>query len=68
MIDDLALARRIKQAGMPLSLTKSAVSIRPYRLLSDVWNMVARSAFTQLRCSWLALIVTVLGMLILLIF
>lgn len=67
MIDDLALARRIKQAGLPLSLslTKSVVSIRPYRRLSDVWNMVARSAFTQLRCSWLALIGTVLGMLIL---
>lgn len=67
MIDDLALARRIKQAGLPLSLslTKSVVSIRPYRRLSDVWNMVARSAFTQLRCSWLALIGTVLGMTIL---
>ena len=67
MIDDLALAKRIKQAGLPLSLslTKSVVSIRPYRRLSDVWNMVARSAFTQLRCSWLVLIGTVLGMLIL---
>jgi len=67
LIDDLALARRIKRAGLPLSLllTKSVVSIRPYRRLSDVWNMVARSAFTQLRCSWLALIGTVLGMSIL---
>lgn len=67
LIDDLALARRIKQAGLPLSLslTKSVVSIRPYRRLSDVWNMVARSAFTQLRCSWLALIGTVLWMSIL---
>ncbi len=67
LIDDLALAGRIKRAGLPLSLslTRSAVSIRPYRWLSDVWNMVARSAFTQLRCSWLALIGTVLGMLIL---
>ena len=67
MIDDLALARRIKQAGLPLSLslTKSVVSIRPYSQLSDVWNMVARSAFTQLRCSWLALIGTVLWMSIL---
>ena len=67
VIDDLALARRIKQAGLSLSLllTKSAVSVRPYRRLSDVWNMVARSAFTQLWCSWLALIGTVLGMSIL---
>ncbi len=67
IIDDLALARRIKLAGLLLSLllTKSVVSIRPYRRLPDVWNMVARSAFTQLRCSWLALIGTVLGMSIL---
>jgi len=67
IIDDMALARRIKQAGMPLSLslTISAVSIRPYRRLSDIWDMVARSAFAQLRCSWLALIGAVLGMLIL---
>ncbi|HHT9159018.1 MAG: hypothetical protein A3G70_00155 [Planctomycetes bacterium RIFCSPLOWO2_12_FULL_39_13] len=69
-IDDLALAKRIKRAGLSLSLslTKSAVSIRPYRQLCDVWNMVSRSAFTQLQCSWLALIGTVLGMSILFIF
>ena len=67
IIDDLALARRIKLAGLPLSLllTKSVVSVRPYRRLSDVWDMVARSAFTQLRCSWLALIGTILWMSIL---
>ena len=66
-IDDIALAKRIKRAGLPvsLSLTKSAVSIRPYRQFRDVWNMVARSAFTQLQCSWFALIGTVLGMLVL---
>ncbi|MBU6392520.1 MAG: glycosyltransferase [Planctomycetes bacterium] len=66
LIDDLALARRIKNTGLPisLSLTKSAVSIRPYCKLGDVWNMVARTAFTQLRRSWLALFGTVLGMII----
>ncbi|HHT9129901.1 MAG TPA: glycosyltransferase, partial [Candidatus Brocadiaceae bacterium] len=64
LIDDLALAKRIKNAGLPisLSLTKSAVCIRSYRRLRDVWNMVARTAFTQLRCSWLALFGTVLGL------
>ncbi len=67
LIDDMALARRVKQAGLPisLSLTRSAVSIRSYRLLSDVWKMVARSAFTQLRCSWLLLAGVVVGMSIL---
>ncbi len=63
-IDDLALARRVKGAGMPLSLslTRSAVSIRPYHKLSDIWGMVARNAFSQLRCSWLALFGTVVGL------
>ena len=63
-IDDLALARRVKGAGMSVSLalTRSAVSIRPYHKLRDIWNMVARSAFSQLRCSWLALFGTVLGL------
>ena len=69
VIDDLVLAKRIKNAGLPisLSLTKSAVCIRSYRRLRDVWNMVARTAFTQLRCSWLALFGTVLGFAIMLI-
>ncbi len=63
-IDDLALARRVKGAGMPLSLslTRSAVSIRPYHKLGDIWGMVARNAFSQLRCSWPALFGTVVGL------
>ncbi|MFQ5715248.1 MAG: glycosyltransferase, partial [Candidatus Scalinduaceae bacterium] len=66
-IDDLALAKRVKNAGLPLSLslTKSVVSIRPYRQLCDVWNMVSRNAFSQLRCSLLILFVTVLGLVVL---
>ncbi|TVL99301.1 MAG: glycosyl transferase family 2 [Candidatus Brocadia sp. WS118] len=45
-IDDIALALRVKRAGMPisLSLTKSAISIRPYLRLHEIWNMVARKA------------------------
>ena len=66
-IDDLALARRIKSEGLSLSLSlsKSVESIRSYSRLSDVWNMVARTAFSQLKCSWLALAGTVLGLTIL---
>lgn len=64
-IDDIALAKRIKRAGysLSLSLTQSAISIRPYSQLKDVWKMVARTAFVQLRCSWLLLIGTVTGLL-----
>ncbi|GAN34736.1 MAG: glycosyltransferase [Candidatus Brocadia sp. AMX2] len=67
LIDDIALARKIKDAEMPLclSLTKSVVSVRPYRRLGDVWNMVARNAFAQLKYSWLALGGTVLGLVVL---
>lgn len=66
-IDDLALARRVKSARMALSLslTKSVVSIRSYHKLSDIWNMVARSAFAQLKYSWLMLAGTMLGLSIL---
>lgn len=57
MIDDCALARRVKALGYKtwLGLTHSVRSIRAYNTLAAIWNMVARSAFTQLRCSivWL---------------
>lgn len=66
-IDDLALARRVKSMNLSisLSLTKSVVSIRSYQQLSDIWHMVARSAFAQLKYSWLTLAGTVLGLSIL---
>jgi len=37
-------------------------SIRSYPALADLWRMVARSAFAQLRHSWLLLAGTVLGL------
>ncbi|MBW2272389.1 MAG: glycosyltransferase [Deltaproteobacteria bacterium] len=37
-------------------------SFRPYRGLADIWDMVARSAYTQLRYSPLLLAGTVLGL------
>lgn len=66
-IDDVALATRIKRRGMSisLSLTKSAISIRPYHRLREIWNMVARNAFAQLNYSWFALAGTVLGLILL---
>ncbi len=46
-----------------LGLTTDITSIRPYPRLADVWDMVARSAYTQLRYSPAALAGTVAGLL-----
>ncbi|MDX1487447.1 MAG: glycosyltransferase [Acidiferrobacterales bacterium] len=50
LIDDCALARLAKSRGARtwVGLTHSAHSMRSYRDLGSIWNMVARSAFTQL--------------------
>ncbi len=59
LIDDCALAARVKRAGYPIwiGLSGSARSRRRYRGPGPLWRMVARTAFTQLRYSpaWLAL-------------
>jgi hopene-associated glycosyltransferase HpnB len=69
LIDDCSLASRIKfrngrNAARPirLDLAAHAVSLRPYDDWREVWNMIARTAFTQLRYSALLLAGTVLGM------
>ena len=45
-----------------LGLADDSHSLRPYTRLDDVWDMVARTAFTQLGYSWAKLIGTVVGM------
>ncbi len=58
LIDDCALAQRVKGSGgrLWLGLTQKTRSLRPYDSLADVWSMVARTAFTQLDYSpWLLL-------------
>lgn len=57
LIDDCALARRIKTLGYKtwIGLTHSVRSIRPYEKLRTIWEMVARTAFTQLNYSGLLL-------------
>jgi hopene-associated glycosyltransferase HpnB len=66
LIDDCALAREIKRGGpIWLGLTESTHSLRPYRSLRAICDMVARTAYHQLRYSPLALIGTVIGMLLL---
>ena len=63
VIDDCALAALIKPLGpIWLGLTDRVHSLRAYPRLDDVWNMVARTAFVQLRHSALLLLGTVVGM------
>lgn len=67
VIDDCTLAARIKSGGgrLWLGYSPDVVSVRGYGGLRGVWNMVARSAFSQLRYSWLLLGGTVVGMAVL---
>jgi hopene-associated glycosyltransferase HpnB len=64
IIDDCELAKQVKQSGGKtwIGCTHSARSQRPYPSLSSFWNMVARTAFTQLRYSVFLLLVTTLLM------
>lgn len=66
LIDDCALATAIKHhdggGRIWLGLTHSSVSLRPYAGFADIWNMVARSAYTQLRYSPLLLLGTLVGL------
>ncbi len=50
VIDDCTLARKIKDRGYRtwVGLTRSIQSVRPYEGLEAIWNMVARTAYTQL--------------------
>jgi hopene-associated glycosyltransferase HpnB len=64
MIDDVALARLVKRSGgrIWLGLAEQVRSVRPYPGLAELWHMIARSAYTQLRHSPLLLTGTVLGL------
>ncbi len=63
LIDDCALARRIKRGGAVwLGLSDRVLSLRAYERLGEIWEMVRRTAFTQLGHSGLALAGSVLGM------
>ena len=63
LIDDVTLARAVKRGGaIWLGHSRLARSLRPYPAAGDVWRMVARTAFVQLRHSWTLLALTTLGM------
>ncbi|MDX2676533.1 glycosyltransferase [Streptomyces sp. NY05-11A] len=64
VIDDVALARAVKGGGghVWLGLADRVDSVRPYPRLHDLWRMVSRSAYAQLRHSPFLLAGTVLGL------
>lgn len=64
VIDDVALARAVKRSGghIWLGLADRVDSVRPYPRLADLWRMVARSAYAQLRHSPALLVGTVAGL------
>ncbi|HEY1706366.1 MAG TPA: glycosyltransferase [Trebonia sp.] len=67
LIDDVSLATLLKTNGnrIWLGLTKDITSARPYPGLADLWHMVARSAYTQLRYNPALLAGTIVGLLVL---
>jgi hopene-associated glycosyltransferase HpnB len=63
LIDDCALARRMKPKGpIRLMLTERVRSLRPYAGVGEIRRMVARSAYAQLGYSPLLLLGTAAGM------
>jgi len=67
LIDDCTLAAKIKQAGWPIhiALSHDVTSLRRYSRLAEVWQLVARTASSQLHHSVLLLIACTLAMLVL---
>ncbi|MFJ2593871.1 glycosyltransferase [Streptomyces erythrochromogenes] len=64
VIDDVSLARAVQDSGgrIWLGLAERVDSIRPYPALADLWRMVSRSAYAQLRHQPLLLAGTVAGL------
>lgn len=63
LIDDVTLAGHIAKGGrIWLGHSALAQSVRPYPGPADIWRMIARSAYVQLKLSPLMLIGSTLGM------
>jgi hopene-associated glycosyltransferase HpnB len=63
LIDDVALATALKRSGaIFLGHSGLATSIRPYPKFADIFRMVSRTAFTQLRYSAWILAGTLVGL------
>ena len=64
VIDDCALAKAIKISGgkVWMGLTRKSESLRAYKTFGEIRDLIARTAFTQLRYSALILAGTLAGM------
>jgi hypothetical protein len=64
VIDDCALARAVKKNGgkIWLGLTRSSVSLRGYGTFAEIRDVIARTAFAQLRYSPVLLAVALAGL------
>jgi hopene-associated glycosyltransferase HpnB len=63
LIDDCALARRLKPNGrIWMGVTRATESLRTYPTFGSVWRMISRTAFTELNYSGLQLIGGIAGM------
>ncbi len=63
IIDDCALAQLIKSRGsIWLGLSTAVRSLRPHDSLHEIWTLVTRTAFVQLKCRISYLAGTLLGM------
>lgn len=65
LIDDVALGAAVKRGGpIWLGHTELARSVRAYPRFSDIWRMVARTAYVQLGYSPVLLVLCILGLLL----
>ena len=64
VIEDCAMARAVKKSGgrIWLGLTRASASLRGFRTFAEIRDMIARTAFTQLRHSLFLLLVTLCGL------
>jgi hopene-associated glycosyltransferase HpnB len=64
VIDDCALAKAVKASGgtVWMGLTRKSTSLRAYKTFGEIRDLIARTAFTQLRYSSLLLSGTLAGM------
>jgi hopene-associated glycosyltransferase HpnB len=66
VIDDCALAKAVKLSGgkVWMGLTRKSTSLRAYGTFGEIRDLIARTAFTQLRYSAVLLAGTLAGMLL----
>ena len=66
VIDDCALARAVKRSGgkIWMGLTRASISLRAYNSFAEIRDMIARTAFTQLRYSMVLLLGTLVGLML----